>query len=279
MVITYQKNAEIIKKIELEKKDLQPIQKKKLFSFAFKEDLNINDIKKFECKNILEFCDNFPNLNSDFFSNFFGEAEEIKLKSFLDEYFKIINEYVTKEEMFNEYDSQEKKNIQQQIENYIHAQIFHKIFENESLDNDNIIYEKCQKYNSIKVSDINEEIKYDDEKMAQIMAHFAENVESEMSPANKIHEFEIIDMIINNIISIYGYDESYYNSLLIYVFIKAKPKNLDSTLKYINKYLDEDLKNKYDGLLKKFTKLVKSLVEFKKEENKQEGFVIYDNHF
>ena len=107
--------------------------------------------------------------------------------------------------MFSEYESEEKKNIQQQIENYIHCQIYHKIFGSKPLENDKKITEICEKYNWIKASNINEKIKYDDEKMVQIMVHFAKNMENEMSPANKIHEFEIIDMIINNIINIYGY--------------------------------------------------------------------------
>ena len=124
-----------------------------------------------------------------------------------------------------------------------------------------------------------EEIKYDDEKMVQIMGHFAQNMENEMSPANKIHEFEIIDMIINNIINIYGYNETYYNPLLTYVFIKEKPKYLDSTLKYINTYLDEDLKEQYKDFINKMKKLVQSISEFKKEENKEETFVIYEDHF
>ena len=280
MTVHYKKNSEIIEKIELEKKDLQQIPKKKnLFSFTFKEDLNINEIKKFECKNILEFCDSFPSLKSDFIPDFFGLAEEIKLKQFLDEYFKIINECMMKEEMFSEYESEEKKIIQQQIENYIHAQIYNKIFGSEPMEEDNKIYEICEKYNKIKASDINEEVKYDDEKMIQIMVYFARNMENEMSPMNKIHEFEIIDMIINNIISIYGYDDKYYNNLLLYVFIKAKPKFMDSTVKYINTYLDEDLKNKYSNLLKKMENVVKGLTEFKKEENKEETFLIYEDHF
>ena len=278
MIIHYKKNSEIIQKLEIEKKDLQAIPKKKnLFSFNFKEDSN--EIKKLECKNILEFCDNFPNLRSDFIPDLFGVAEEIKLKQFLDEYFKIINEYIIKEEMFNEYGSEEKKIILQQIENYVHAQIYDKIFGNEPMEEDNKINETCRKYNRIKASNINENIKYDDEKMVQIMVHFAKNMENEMSPSNKIHEFEIIDMIINNIINIYGYDEKIYNNLLLYVFIKAKPKFMNSTVKYINIYLDEDLKNQYNELIEKMQSLVKELSEFKKEENKKETFLIYEDHF
>ena len=54
---------------------------------------------------------------------------------------------------------------------------------------------------------------------------------------------------------------------------------MDSTVKYINIYLDEDLKNKYNNLLKKMTKVVKGLAEFKKEENKEKAFLIYEDHF
>ena len=68
----------------------------------------------------------------------------------------------------------------------------------------------------IKASDINKDINYDDEKMIQIMIYFVNNMENEMSPANKIHEFEIIDMIINNIINIYGYNEKFYDDLLFF---------------------------------------------------------------
>ena len=268
IVIHYKNNSDIISSIEIEKKDLQQVHKKKLFSFAFKEDTNLNVSKKFECKYILDFCDSFPNLKSDDSSNYFNYEEEIKLKQFLDEYFKITNEYIMKEEMFSEYEPEEKKNIQHQIENYIHAHIYHKIFYENPSENDNKIFEICEKYNSIKPSDINDKIKYDDEKMVQIMIHFVQNMENEMSPKNKIHEFEIIDMIINDIINIYGYDDTYYNYLLLYTFIKAKPKMMDSTLKYINIYLDNDSKNIYDNLIKKMLKLVQNLKEFKLEENK-----------
>jgi hypothetical protein len=274
MVIHYKKNSDIISHFEFEKKDLQPTQKKKIFSFTFKDDINIDDIKKFECKNILEFCDSFPQLKKNLLIDLLQYEEEIKLKEFLDEYFKTINEYVMKEEMFSEYEIEEKKNIQQQIENYVHAQIYNKIFSKDNLEEDNDIYKTCEKNNMIKASDINKEINYDDEKMIQIMIYFVNNMENEMSPANKIHEFEIIDMIINNIINIYGYNEKFYDDLLFFVFIKAKPKLLYSTLKYINMYLDNDLKNKNEDLINKLTKLVKSLSEFKTEEKKTEDNLI-----
>ena len=268
IVIHYKNNSEIISYIEIVKKDVQQVHKKKFFSRAFKEDNNLNESKKFECKNILDFCNSFPNLKSNNIFNSVSHEEEINVKQFLEEYFKMTYECVMKEEMFSEYEPDEKKNIQQQIENYIHAHIYHKIFNDYSSDNDIKIFEICEKYNSIKISDINDKIKYDDEKMVQIMVHFVHNMENEMSPKNKIHEFEIIDMIIKDIINIYEYDDDDYYYILLYVFIKAKPKMLDSILKYINNYLDNDLKKVYDNIIKKLKKLVQNLGEFNIEENK-----------
>ena len=85
-----------------------------------------------------------------------------------------------KEEMFSEYEIEEKKNIQQQIENYVHAQIYNKIFSKDNLEEDNDIYKTCEKNNMIKASDINKEINYDDEKMIQIMIYFVNNMENIM---------------------------------------------------------------------------------------------------
>ena len=275
MVIYYKKNNEVITKLEIEKDLPVTTHKKKLFNFSFREENNIEDNIKFDCKNILEFCDNFPYLYSEYINDYNEYEKEINLKKFLDEYFKIINEYIMNEEMFKEYEENEKKNIQQQIENYVHAQIYNKIFINESSEEDNKIYEICNKNNNIKPYNINKEVKYDDDKMVQIMIYFVNNMLNEMCPSNKIHEFEIIDMIINNIINIYGYDNKYYNALLVYTFIKAKPKFLDSNVKYIKIYLDNDLKIKYDSLIQKITNLVQSLNEFDNGENK-EIKIIYD---
>ena len=268
MVVYYKKSNEVITKLEIEKDLTMNTHRKKLFNFSFKDE-NLEENVRFDCKNILEFCDFFPNLisTSEFIKDINEYEKEINLKKFLDEYFTIINEYIMKEEMFEEYEESEKKNIQQQIENYIHAQIYNKIFMNEASEEDNKIYEICKKYSEIKTSDINKEIKYNDDKMVQIMIYFVNNMLNEMCPANKMHEFEIIDMIIDNIMNIYGYDNKYYNILLLYVFIKAEPKFLDSNVKYITSYLDTDLKIKYESLIKKITELVKSLNEFNIDES------------
>ena len=134
----YYNDDEIIKKIEIKKKEETPVPKKNnlnlnlnFLNFGNKENEEENDdenIKKFECKNILDFCNFFPTLTSEIITDYFNYQEEINLNQFLEDYFTIINEFILKEPMFAEYKETEKKNIQTQIENFIHAQIYNKIF-------------------------------------------------------------------------------------------------------------------------------------------------------
>ena len=265
MNISYNEE-EIITKIEIKKKEIQV---KKNINLNFlnlgkkDEDENKSEkIRNYECNNIFDFCNNFPILTSDIITNYFNYQEELNLNSFLDEYFGIINEYIMNEAMFTDYNEDEKKNIQTQIENFIHAQIYNKIFNNIADDTDNLIFKNCEKYNWIKPQNINSDIKYFDDKMVQIMIYFVKNMIEEKCPANKIQELEKIDMIINNIIILYGFDVKFYNNLMIYVFIKAKPNLLNSIFRYIKMYLDAHLLNKYSSLLNKIEQVIKNLSYF-----------------
>jgi len=275
----YYNDEDIINKIEIVKKKEEAPKKNninlnlnlnisltlnflKLGAKDNEEENNDENIRKYECNSILDFCIYFPTLTSDIITNYFNYQEEIKLNSFLDEYFDIINEHIMEEPMFMEYEEKEKKNIQSQIENFIHAQIYNKIFNNKADDADNKIFKNCEKFNWIKPQNINSELKYVDDKMVQIMIYFVKNMINEKCPENKIQEFEKIDMIINNIIILYGFDSKFYNNLMIYVFIKAKPKLLNSIARYIKMYLDTHLFNKYSNLLNKIEQLIQNLSYF-----------------
>ena len=94
------------------------------------------------------------------------------------------------------------------------------------------------------------------------MVYFAKNISKEMCPTNKISEFEKIDMIINNILILYGFDAKLYNNLMIYIFIKAQPNLLNTNYKYIKIYLNPNLSKKYSLLLNKIEQLIMNLVIF-----------------
>ena len=264
MTLYFNIKAEKLNKIEVCKFDAH-VPKKSFLSLSFRaseDEIKEQNSQKLECKNIYDFCNFFPYLTSDQVLDFFEYEEELNLKSFLNDYFKIINDYIMEEEMFNEYNEEEKQNIQNQIENFIHAQIYYKIISHLPDITDIQIYNNCYKFSWIKPTDINSELKYVDDKMVQIMVYFAKNMSKEMCPTNKISEFEKIDMIINNILILYGFDAKLYNNLMIYIFIKAQPNLLNTTYKYIKIYLNPNLSKKYSLLLNKIEQLIMNLTIF-----------------
>ena len=107
--------------------------------------------------------------------------------------------------------------------------------------NDINILKKCFTLQWIKPNMLNENLNYLDEKMIQMMKSFIINIEEEISPNNKLREFEKIDLFINNMMSLYGYPEELYSSLLLYAFIKGQPSQLVSSYKYIEIFHNENL--------------------------------------
>ena len=229
------------------------------------------EMKTIDCKNIVEFCENFPFLSRENSTDILEFEEQIDLKNSLNEYFKIIHEYVNI--AFSE--ENEKTRIKIQIEDFIHAQIYDKIYSGMAVINDINIFRKCFTLKWIKPTMLNEKLTYLDEKMIQMMRSFIRNIDDEISPNNKLREFEKLDLIINNMITLYGYTKDVYLSILIFAFIKGQPFQLNSSYKYINMYYSESLPkergieliNKFKNLLDKITNFSeKDLVRISKEE-------------
>ena len=96
------------------------------------------------------------------------------------------------------------------------------------------------------------------------MVNFINNMNNGNSPINKLREFEKIYLIINDIIVLYGYDKNLCIKLLIYIFIKARPTGLYSTLRYIEIYLSDEMKKEKSyliGIIKDIINLIIGLSE------------------
>ena len=92
---------------------------------------------KRECKNISEFSQNFPNLTNEI--DALELEEKIGLKNSLKDYFKIIEEYIN--EAFPE--ENEKNKIIILIEDFIHSQLYDKLYSGMATLNDIAILKKC----------------------------------------------------------------------------------------------------------------------------------------
>lgn len=88
--------------------DISWKQNNQIGSISFREDTKQSDKKKetIKCRDIIEFCNNFPNIDGE---DIFSLEDEIDLKSSLNNYFQIVYNHMEKEPMFSEYNEEEKK--------------------------------------------------------------------------------------------------------------------------------------------------------------------------
>ena len=105
-----------------------------------------------------------------------------------------------------------------------------------------------------------------DEKMVQLIISFINNMNEEKSPSNKLREFENIYFIINNIITLYGYNKDTFINILAYILIKCKQTKLYSTLRYIQIFLNDDIREEKTYLLDKFRDVISKITSFSEKD-------------
>ena len=129
------------------------------------------------------------------------------------------------------------------------------------------IFRKCFTLKWIKPTMLNDKLTYLDERMIQMMRSFIRNIDEEISPNNKLREFEKINLIINNMMTLYGYSKDVYLSILIFAFIKGQPYQLNSSYKYIEMYYSENLpKERGSDLINKFKNLLDKITNFSEKD-------------
>ena len=220
------------------------------------------------CNNIIEFCEFFPFLSKENIEDILEFENNINLKKSLNEYFNIIYEYVKEEKMFQKFkEESEQTRIIVQIEDYIHAQLYDKIYSGMAVINDIKIFRKCFTLKWVKPTMLNVQLTYLDEKMLEMMKSFIRNIDEEISPNNKLREFEKLDLIINNLIILYGFPKDVYLNIMAFAFIKGQPYQLNSTYQYIKMYYSQKLPKKRGAeLIDKFEKLLEKITNFSEKD-------------
>ena len=136
-----------------------------------------------------------------------------------------------------------------------------------AVKNDNNKKKNCFTFKWVKPTMIDKRLTYLDGKMIQMMRSFIRNIDNEVSPNTKLREFEKLDLILNNMIILYGYPKDVYLSIMTYVFIRGQPYQLYSSYKYIEMYYSENLpKKRGEELLLKFNKLLDKITKFSEKD-------------
>ena len=267
IIMTVERDTDkTIKQIEIEKYNIEQV--KPITSKSEKNKQNLNNQDKqlrteYKCNNIIEFCQNFPYIGENDI-DILEREEQICLSKTLNSYFSIIQEAVQNESNFKEnFDQNSQIKIQIQIEDFIHAQLYEKIYSEMAGQDDIAIFQKCFRLKWLKPYMLDKKITYLDEKMILMMKNFVEGMDKEISPNNKLREFEKLDILVRNMMTLYGYPDDVYLQIMSFAIIKGQPLQLDSSYKYISMYYSEKIPEKSGlDLLVQYEKLLDIIKNF-----------------
>jgi hypothetical protein len=243
-------------KVEVEIK-MKIDEKNKNFIIIIKNEKNKKNEKfkgeKIQCSTIFDFIKKFPNFN--YYQQFqdleiFKLVEEINLSNELNEYYKFCFSMLKKNKLFeNIKNSDELEFINHKLQSIILTKIYDKIYPQEMCLEDIKIFQFCMKLNWIEYFHLlNKNNKIFDNFLPKIEFLF-KNIENVKNPLKKCEIFSEINKIIySNILfnanEKYNFDIDEKLPFFLYSIIKTKPIRIYSQIKFIDLFVDEEIKIK-----------------------------------
>ena len=182
---------------------------------------------------------------------------------------------------FKEYDKNEKIKIYYNITNYIMSRIYNKIFPQLPDPEDMKIYHNSFRLSWIEPNNLIKNNNYIFDNFLPETKELLIKLDEEKSPINKLNCFVELSNKIKKIIEFNNGNElvGVEDTLPIfqYAVIKAQPERLNSNFKYINFYLNKELKSTVKGHLLSQIRIVGEFIKDLSYENffdvKQEQFI------
>ena len=154
------------------------------------------------------------------------------------------------------------------MENFIHKNLYIKLYNEKANEMDNQIFKKCSSLNWILPKNLIKNYKINlNENLLKLCIQFVNNFEYENCPNNKLENLNNIIKICENLIDLYGYEkeENLFN-IILYVFIKSMPKRLFSNVRYVNLFLNKKLiDDSIDDVQKIMNNLTSQILDLKFE--------------
>ena len=215
---------------------------------------------------IQNFIDFFPDFRkySNKVDDIIDLEEKVELDAALNAYFKDLRALVKKEKIITRFSVEEFESITNELENYILFKLYDKLFPAESTKIDKKFYKKCCRLDFVKPENLIKDKKMINEKLWEASMILIEEMDSKLTPADKIKNFGKAFAILQNSITFssgkndLGIDDTI--STLIYVMLKAKPKNIFSNSKYCQLFLNPELAKKQYGILLSQIEMIKNII-------------------
>ena len=250
-----------------------------LDDFLYENENNETENKKIESKNINEFCKKFPNFNQ-FYDyqdvNVFDYYESIKLNEKIEEYLKIVKNYVQKDKklQFENSEKNDENKYYDKIIVFINSFIFSKIHkfifpENLLCSEDINIYRNTTKLSWVAPKNFVKNQNIEADFFNECINSLKNQIILMKSPIEKITLFKKIEdkiLIILKLNSVknkdFGADDIF--PLFTYVVIKSNPENLFSTMRFIEIFLPTNFKlNKFGLMIATLKAVINLILNFK----------------
>ena len=194
------------------------------------------------CNTIKLFTKNFPDLikyQKFYKTNILNIEKELKVPQKLNNYFKMIKEYIRNN--MNITDEKEFLNINNKIDDYIMEKLYDKLFPKDLNETDGKIIEKCEKLSWVEPKHfINGNNNYVYDSFLPDLTNYLMLVTKEKSVRKKLINAKLIFQCMNNLGQFngegaFGIDDQM--KILNYAFIKAKPSHMFANCEYLKLFI------------------------------------------
>ena len=221
---------------------------------------------KSQINSIQSFINYFPNCRKLFKDeeDIIDSEENIGLDSALISYFQDIKSLLKSEAIMERYSKEEFDTIFFELQNYILYKLYPKLFPSNPTKKDTKLYNKCCRLNFIKPESLIKDKNAINEKLWKSSITLINQLDEKFTPVDKVEKFGKAFGILQNSVTFssgkkdLGIDDTI--SILIYVIIKSKPKNLFSNSKYCQLFLHPELAKRMYGILLSQIEMVKNII-------------------
>lgn len=243
-------------KVEVEIK-MKIDEKNKNFVIIIKNDKNKTKNDKFKgekihCSTIFDFITKFPNFN--YYHQFqdldvINLVEEIKLNKELKEYYNFCFSLMQKSKNFEKLKENELEFINYKLKSFIISKLYDKIYPQEMYLEDIKIFQFCMKLNWIENFHLLKEKNKNFDEFLPKINHLFKKLETIKIPSKKCEIMNEIDKIIYLNILLNDPENFDINideklPFFLYAIIKTKPLRIFSQIKFIDLFIDEEIKEK-----------------------------------
>ena len=264
------------KEFKIEKDPENIISKIEYISKENISDESQKDIKKYlksGNNTIKNMINEFPDfhLYEEEYDDILDIEENANTAEALNKYFSDMEKLAKKEEIMKRYKEEEKTQILIDLKNYILSKLYDKLFPFEVTKQDIFFYNKCKRLQFIKPENYIKDKKIVNEKLWEQVIKSIDNLDDKLTPIDKLKTFLKVIGIMQNSIGFssgkngLGVDDTL--KPLVYVLLKAMPRNIISNCKYCQLYLDKEVRQGEIGqVLSQLTMFIDIIIEMKYDE-------------